>query len=163
MKRGAACQQEIYAHGQYSQKAIHLTENNDTKYNPKNPMMALIKAFKSHFNGLRSDCPAGRAPGPPSVRPGALKPELAVGPASLTAFSTAAIRLGGFAPRMVSIGEPFLRMIKVGMALTPYCEATSRWLSTLTLAKVMRFGLEYLVARDSKVGAIILQGPHQSA
>lgn len=137
------------------------TEKSDTRYNPIKLMIALRKLFRSHLSGLCSDCLG--CPPAPSVLPGALKPAPAVGPASLTAFSTAAVRAGGFAPWMVSMAEPFLKIIKVGMARTPYCDAMSRWLSTLILANAMRFGLVYLVARDSNVGAIILQGPHQSA
>jgi len=64
---------------------------------------------------------------------------------------------------MVSMTEPLCRTKKVGMARTPYCCATSPWLSTSTLQNVIFFGLEYLVERDSNVGAIILHGPHQSA
>lgn len=146
------------------QERVVLTENNETRYNPKKLIIVFRKLFRSHLIGLRSDsrdCVAG--PLPPRVRPGALNPAPVVGPASLTAFSTAAVRAGGFAPCMVSIAWPFLKIMKVGIARTPYCDAMSFWLSTLTLANVMRFGLENLVARDSKVGAIILQGPHQSA
>lgn len=103
-------------------------------------------------------------PLPPNVRPGMAKdaPGAAV-PASLMAFSTAAVRAGGLAPRMVSMTEPFLKTRKVGMALTPWDWAIDWWLSTLTLQNVILPGLEYLVERDSKVGAIILQGAHQSA
>lgn len=139
------------------------TEKSDTKYSPKNPMMALMKLFRSQRMGLRKLCRCPPALGPPRVRPGALNPALATGPAILIAFSTAWVSLGGLAPWMVSMGDPFLKIMKVGMARTPYCEATSRSLSTSILAKAMRLGLVYLVARDSKVGAIILQGPHQSA
>lgn len=60
-------------------------------------------------------------PLPPNVRPGMAKdaPGAAV-PASLTAFSTAAVRAGGLAPRIVSTMEPLLKMRNVGMALTPW-------------------------------------------
>lgn len=51
----------------------------------------------------------------------------------------------------------------MGMALTLYIRATSCWRSVSTLQKVIFFGFEYLVDSDSKVGAIILHGPHQSA
>jgi hypothetical protein len=81
----------------------------------------------------------------------------------LTAFSTAAISAGGFAPWMVSMTDPVRSTRKVGMARTEYCCATSPCASTSTLAKAILLGLAYLVARDSKVGAIILQGPHQVA
>lgn len=103
-------------------------------------------------------------PPAPNVRPGLAKdaPGAAV-PASLMAFSTAAVRAGGLAPRMVSMTAPLLKMRKVGMALTPWDWAMAWWLSTLTLQNVILPGLVYLVDRDSNVGAIILQGPHQSA
>lgn len=81
----------------------------------------------------------------------------------MTAFSTAEVRAGGFAPWIVSITEPFLKMRKVGIARTPWLWAMDCWLSTLTLQKVILPGLEYFVASDSKVGAMTLQGPHQSA
>lgn len=100
----------------------------------------------------------------PNVRPGLWNDAPgAVTLASLTAFSTAEVKAGGFAPWIVSITEPFLKMRKVGMARTPWACAMDCWLSTLTLQKAILPGLEYLVESDSKMGAIILQGPHQSA
>lgn len=102
-------------------------------------------------------------PEPPSLWPGVPKVLPPPGPASLTAFSTAAARAGGLAPWIVLTTEPLWRTRKVGMARTLYFWATSRWLSTLTLQNVIFLGLEYLVERDSKAGAIVLHGPHQSA
>lgn len=159
---GRGCQREAAMRSTVRSRVV-LTENNETKYSPKKLMIAFRKLFRSHLIGLRSDCRDAVGPLPPRVRPGTLKPPPAAGPASLTAFSTAAVKAGGLAPCMVSMAEPFLKIMKVGMARTPYCDAMSFWLSTLILANVIRFGLENLVARDSNVGAIILQGPHQSA
>jgi hypothetical protein len=63
-----------------------------------------------------------------------------------------------------SVGaEPKFLVGRATYAETPYCWAICCWESTSTLAKVMDFGLEYLVDSDSKVGAMALHGPHQSA
>lgn len=109
---------------------------------------------------------AGPPPPPaaPRVRPGVWNeaPGAAV-LASLTAFSTASVRERGSAPRTRCSSEFPLKMMKVGMAVTWWADAIDCWLSTFTFAKVILPGLAYLVASESKVGAIILQGPHQSA
>lgn len=109
---------------------------------------------------------AGPPPPPaaPRVRPGVWNeaPGAAV-LASLTAFSTASVRARGSAPRTRWCSDAPLKMMKVGMAVTLWAEAMDCWLSTLTLQKVILPGLAYLVDSDSKVGAITLQGPHQSA
>ena len=84
-------------------------------------------------------------------------------PASLTAFSTASVRERESAPRTRWSSEEPLKMMKVGIAVT-WCEdAIDCWLSTLTLQNVILPGFENFVDSDSNVGAIILQGPHQSA
>ncbi len=83
--------------------------------------------------------------------------------ASLTAFSTASVRELVSAPRTRCSSVVPRNTMKVGIAVTWWDEAMDCWLSTLTLQKVILPGLEYLVDSDSNVGAIILQGPHQSA
>ena len=123
--------------------------------------------LRLHLVGLKAEppllAPGADTPVPPSLCPRMPNEEPPPGAASLTAFSTADVSAGGLAPLIVSITEPLRRIRKVGMALTPYCCETSLWLSTSTLQNVILLGLAYLVARESKVGAIILHGPHQSA
>src|SRR3569833_688121 len=128
-------------------------------------MSALMKLFKSQFCGRPSGCRAEllAAEFPPSVRPPEENAEPGAAPASFTAFSTAAERAGGLAPWIVSMTVPLRRIRKVGMLLTLYCDAMSRCWSTSIFANVILLGLENLVDSDSKVGAIILQGPHHVA
>lgn len=138
----------------------------------------MASMYRWKLNGLLSDVP--REGVPPRVWPLVENTGGAIGPASLTAFSMAIVRPRVSAPLIVLIMLPFRKMRKVGMlclcvsesfgdlegytyAVTPYFCAISCWLSTFTLVKVIRFGLEYLVERDSKVGEIALHGPHQSA
>lgn len=134
------------------------TENKETKYSPKN----VIKASKMPFTFHCFDNGADRE-SPPSVLPGVLNTSPVAGPPSLTAFLIAAVRAGGLAPLIVSMQVPLWKILKVGMAETLWARAIPDWLSTLTLAKATFFGAECSLARASKVGAIALQGPHQSA
>lgn len=117
--------------------------------------------------------------GPPRVLPTELKVGFA-GPAFRTAFSTACASFLGSAPRIVSTTVEFRNIMKVGIlwqvsgasksegvgkayAETPYLREISCWLSTFTLVKVTTFGLENFEDNSSYLGAITLQGPHQSA
>ena len=104
--------------------------------------------------------------------------------ASAAADKTAVRRAVAFAPRTVSFTEEPLRIRKVGILRTtvstrplrvvstnfgsthaemPYVPATSLWLSTLTLQKVIRPGFDSAAASCSNMGEMTLQGPHQSA
>ncbi|CFW40011.1 Uncharacterised protein [Bordetella pertussis] len=56
---------------------------------------------------------------------------------------------------------PSLNSIRVGMPRTPYLAAVSWFSSTFSLATVRRPA--YSAATSSRMGAIILQGPHQAA
>lgn len=143
---------------------MQLTEISETKYSPKNVTIASTNFLRSHAIGRLIDRPAAAAtPLPPSLCPPLPNAGPAAVPASFTPLSTAAVSAGGLAPCTVLTTEPLCRTRKVGMARTEYICATACWLSTSTLQKVIFLGLEYLVERDSKVGAIVLQGPHQSA
>ena len=70
-----------------------LTENNVTKYKPKNAMSTEKISCNEAETGRLSDC-AGLMPGPPRVRPGVLYSGLLAG-ANLTAASTALVRARG--------------------------------------------------------------------
>lgn len=155
------------------------TENKVRKYNPKNAIAAAKNSCIEAETGRLRDC-AGLIPGPPRVRPGVLYSGLLAG-ANLTAASTALVRARGSAPLIVLIGLPSRKIMNVGMlntahklgviqtaaqatyAETPYCWLICCWESTSTFAKETDFDFEYLVERDSKVGAMALHGPHQSA
>src|SRR5215467_413848 len=65
------------------------------------------------------------------------------------------------APTFVSATAPFLNNINVGMPRMPYLAGTVWFSSTLSLAIVRR--PLYSPATSSRIGAIILQGPHHSA
>jgi hypothetical protein len=90
-----------------------LTENNVTKYKPKNAMSAEKISCNEAETGRLSDC-AGLMPGPPRVRPGVLYSGLLAG-ANLTAASTALVRARGSAPRIVLMGLPPRKTMNVGM------------------------------------------------
>ena len=90
-----------------------LTENNVTKYKPKNAMSAEKKSCNDAETGRLSDC-AGLMPGPPRVRPGVLYSGLLAG-ANLTAASTALVRARASAPRIVLMGLPPRKTMNVGM------------------------------------------------
>src|SRR5918994_5420913 len=65
------------------------------------------------------------------------------------------------APTLVAAISPFLNSIRVGMPRTPYLVGVSGLSSMLTLAT--RIWPFFSVARSSRKGAIVLQGPHHSA
>src|SRR5690606_2300898 len=65
------------------------------------------------------------------------------------------------APTLVAATWPFLNSISVGMPRMPYLAAVSWLSSTLSLATVRRPA--YSEATSSRMGAIILQGPHHAA
>src|SRR5581483_8450178 len=65
------------------------------------------------------------------------------------------------APMSLSWTSPSLNRMRVGMLMTSNRRATSRFSSTLSLA--MRSLPACSVAISSRMGAIILQGPHHSA
>src|SRR5690606_13279736 len=65
------------------------------------------------------------------------------------------------APTLVAAAWPFLNSIRVGMPRMPYLAAVSWFSSTLSLATVRRPA--YSAATSSRMGAIILHGPHQAA
>ena len=130
-------------------------------------MMASNTPLKLY--GRASDCPA-RGVVPPSVRPVDAYAGV-VGPASLTAASTAVVSPRTSAPRMVFMMLPLWNIMKVGIlkrgqfgdlelrardthARTPYFWEISCWLSTLTFVNVMRFGLECFFSSCSYAGAI---------
>ena len=91
-------------------------------------------AFKFHCLDREADRDS-----PPSVRPGVLKTLPVAGPPSFTALLIAAVRAGGLAPLMVSMQVPLWKILKVGMAETPWARAMPDWLSTLTFAKATFF------------------------
>src|SRR5204862_1733565 len=67
----------------------------------------------------------------------------------------------GRAPILVAATWPPLNRIIVGMPRTPYLRGVCGFSSILTLATVTRPSMT--VARSSRNGATILQGPHHSA
>jgi hypothetical protein len=70
---------------------------------------------------------------------------------------------GGFAPRTVCTGSPFLSRMKVGMAVMRYFVAISRCSSTSTFAKASAPSRVLAMESCSKIGAIILHGGHHDA
>lgn len=89
------------------------------------------------------------------------------------------LSFAGSTPLILVCSFPFSKYMKVGILLeishtqTPgrrhtyvvmlYCWAMTCWFSVLTLVKVTVFCREYFVERPSYIGAMVLQGPHQSA
>src|SRR5207302_8821030 len=69
--------------------------------------------------------------------------------------------LFGSAPILVAATWPPLNRIIVGMPRTPYLRGVCGFSSMLSLATVTRPAIS--LARSSRNGAIILQGPHHSA
>jgi len=65
------------------------------------------------------------------------------------------------APTLVASMLPFLKIIRVGMPRMPNFGGVAWFSSMLSLATFIRPAYSYAIS--SRIGAIILHGPHQSA
>src|SRR5512139_868670 len=65
------------------------------------------------------------------------------------------------APTLVASTLPFLKIIRVGMPRMPNLAGVA-WLSSMLSLHTLSLP-EYSLATSSRIGEIILQGPHQSA